>query len=229
MDLAPYVAFAVGWSKRACERRPTVNDVAIGGPDSLLVIALAAVLATSGCGGGNAPAMTADSPQKATTSAASKSQAAPSKAKADESASSPSATAESAQPPEPDPQPRRTRDISFDDLKFDINKGDAFQRSMLTAKIETLDGKPVRIRGFILPSFLQTGLTQFVLVRDNMSCCFGPGAALYDCIIVEMKPGKSTDYSLYPVAVEGIFSVQEMLDPDGKTVAVFHLDGESVR
>lgn len=125
--------------------------------------------------------------------------------------------------------PERTRDISFDDLKFDINKGDRFERSMLSDKIEALDGKPVRIRGYILPSFQQTGLTQFVLVRDNLSCCFGPGAAIYDCVIVEMKPGKSTDYSLYPVAVEGSFSIREMLDPEGKAVAIYHLDGEQVR
>lgn len=148
---------------------------------------------------------------------------------------SPSAADESPAPAEESPsakpgaQPERTRDISFDDLKFDIEKGQTFKRSMLTPKVEALDGKPIRIRGYILPTFLQTGLTQFVLVRDNMSCCFGPGAALYDCVIVEMKPGKSTDFSLYPVAVEGTFAVKEMLDPDGKTVAVFHLDGDSVR
>lgn len=123
----------------------------------------------------------------------------------------------------------RIRDISFDDLKFDINKGDSFQRSLLTGKIEALDGKQVRIRGYILPSFQQTGLTQFVLVRDNLSCCFGPGAAIYDCVIVEMKPGRATDYSLYPVAVDGAFTIREMLDPDGKAVAIYHLDGEQVR
>jgi hypothetical protein len=132
--------------------------------------------------------------------------------------------------PAPEPaQAERTRDISFDDVKFDIEKGEEFKRSSLTDKIEALDGKPIRIRGYILPSFQQSGLTQFVLVRDNLSCCFGPGAAIYDCVIVEMKPGKSTDYSLYPVAVEGTFAIREMLDPDGKTVAIYHLDGESVR
>lgn len=125
--------------------------------------------------------------------------------------------------------PERTRDITFDDLKFDINKGDPFERSLLTDKIEALNGKPVCIRGFILPSFQQTGLTQFVLVRDNLSCCFGPGAAIYDCAIVEMKPGRSTDFSIYPVAVTGTFTIREMLDPDGKTVAIYHLDGEQVR
>lgn len=134
-----------------------------------------------------------------------------------------------AEPPGTSATPERLRDISFDDLKFDISKGDPFQRSLLTDKIEALNGKPVRIRGYILPSFQQTGLTQFVLVRDNLSCCFGPGAAIYDCVIVEMKPGHSTDYSLYPVAVDGTFTIHEMLDPEGKAVAIYHLDGEQVR
>jgi hypothetical protein len=44
-----------------------------------------------------------------------------------------------------------------------------------------------------------------------------------------MKPSRSTDYSLYPVAVDGTFTIHEMLDPDGNTVAIYHLDGEQVR
>ena len=134
--------------------------------------------------------------------------------------------------PASESRPTAIADITFDDIKFDIQPDEPFERSMLTEKIEKLSGRRIRIRGFILPSFQQTGLTQFVLVRDNLSCCFGPGAALYDCIVVEMEPGKSTDYSLYPVAVEGTFSIKEFKDlgdPDGKTLAIYHLDGESVR
>ncbi|HJT32155.1 MAG TPA: DUF3299 domain-containing protein [Pirellulales bacterium] len=125
--------------------------------------------------------------------------------------------------------PQRTADISFDDIKFEMLKGEPFQRSMITSKIEALDGRPVRIRGFILPSFQQAGLTQFVLVRDNLSCCFGPGAALYDCIVVDMQPGKSTDYNIAPVTVEGTFAIRELLDSDGKALAIYHLDGDTVR
>jgi hypothetical protein len=134
--------------------------------------------------------------------------------------------------PAAETRPSAIADITFDDIKFDIEPDAPFERSMLTEKIEKLGGRRIRIRGFILPSFQQTGLTQFVLVRDNLSCCFGPGAALYDCIVVEMEPGKSTDYSLYPVAVEGTFSIKEFKDPgdpEGKTLAIYHLDGESVR
>ena len=126
-------------------------------------------------------------------------------------------------------KPAAPVDITFDDIKFDIKPDAPFKRSMLTKKIEDLAGKPVRIRGYILPSFQQTGLTQFVLVRDNQACCFGPGAALYDCIVVEMKPGKSTDFNLYPVAVEGTFTINELQDPDGKALAIYHLDGDDVR
>lgn len=120
-------------------------------------------------------------------------------------------------------------DITFDDIKFDLDKKAEFKRSMLTPKIEALDGRQVLIRGYILPSFQQTGLTQFVLVRDNMQCCFGPGAALYDCIVVEMKPGVSTNFTVRPVAVQGTFAIREFLDPDGKPLAIYHMDGESVQ
>src|SRR5688572_20674696 len=75
--------------------------------------------------------------------------------------------------------PAKIRDLTFDDLKFEMKKEDPFVRSLLTPKIEQLSGAKIRIRGFILPTFQQKGITRFILVRDNMECCFGPGAALY--------------------------------------------------
>ena len=121
------------------------------------------------------------------------------------------------------------REITFDTIKFDIDKGEPFERKMLTAGIEKLDGQRVRIRGYMLPSFQQSGIKQFVLVRDNMECCFGPGAALYDCIIVEMQGEKSCDFSVRPIAVEGAFTVREFKGPDDTHLAIYHLAGERVR
>ncbi len=122
-----------------------------------------------------------------------------------------------------------TQNISFDDITFKMEKDDSFKRSMLTKKIVALADKSVRIRGFILPSFKQDGLTEFVLVRDNMECCFGPGAALYDCIMVRMQPGESTSFSVRPVMVEGQFSIEEWRDFDGVVRAIYHLQGLSVK
>ena len=124
---------------------------------------------------------------------------------------------------------QRAEDISFDDIKFDMEKGGDFQRSMLTDRIEGLVGKRIRIRGYILPSFKQKGIKQFVLVRDNMECCFGPGAALFDAIIVRMAPGKTTSFSVRPVAVEGTFDVQEVRGPNGKHLAIYAMTADEVK
>jgi len=122
----------------------------------------------------------------------------------------------------------RTFNYTFDDLKFDIEKDAPFERSMLPKKIEDYAGKRVSIRGFILPTSFQTGLTNFVLVRDNMECCFGPGAALYDCIVVEMAKGKTTDFTIRPVAVEGQFSIDEFIGPGRRHLAIYKLVADKV-
>ena len=119
-------------------------------------------------------------------------------------------------------------ETSFDDIKFELEKTEKFRRSMLTPRIEQLLGRRIRIRGFIFPTLKKRGLTQFVLVRDNLECCFGPGAALYDCILVHMQPGKTAEYSIRPVAVEGTFRFEEFVDYDGTIRAIYHLDGEAV-
>jgi hypothetical protein len=123
----------------------------------------------------------------------------------------------------------KAADLTFDDIKFDIKKDARFKRSMLPEKIEKLSGKHVRIRGYILPGFVEKGIKQFVLVRDNMECCFGPGAALYDCILVEMEPGKSTSFTVRPVTVEGEFQVREFQGPDGKHLAIYRMVGREVK
>ena len=121
------------------------------------------------------------------------------------------------------------REISFNDIKLDMEKGAPFTRDLLPDRVTALDGTRIRVRGYILPSFQQSGLTQFVLVRDNMECCFGPGAALHDCIVVRMLPGRAADFSIRPVAVAGTFRLDELKGPDGRHLAIYALDGEDVR
>jgi hypothetical protein len=121
------------------------------------------------------------------------------------------------------------REITFDDIKLEMQKGDPFVRDLLPTGVAALAGAPIRIRGYILPSFQQTGLTQFVLVRDNQECCFGPGAALHDCIVVRMRPGKTADFSIRPVAVAGTFRIDELRAPDGTHLAIYALDGDEVK
>lgn len=123
----------------------------------------------------------------------------------------------------------RDYDKTFDDLRFDIEVGEPFKRKMLPGPIEAMDGQPIRIRGFILPTPQKRGIKQFVLVRDNQECCFGPGAALFDCILVEMNEGQTAEYTIRPVAVTGTFGIQEFVGPDGKHLAIYRIAGETVK
>ena len=121
------------------------------------------------------------------------------------------------------------REISFDDIVFEMEEDTPFSQKLLPERVTSFVGQQIRIRGYILPSFQQTGLTQFVLVRDNMECCFGPGAALYDCVVVKMLPSRTAEFSIRPVAVTGTFGIKELKGPDGNHLAVYSLMGESVR
>lgn len=126
---------------------------------------------------------------------------------------------------------KKVNEITFDDIKFDIEKDGKFKRSMLTKSIENLNDKKVRLRGWLLPSsvYMQKNIRYFVLVRDNMECCFGTGAALYDCVIIEMVKGKSVDFTTRPIAIEGEFSVKEYEYPDGGHYAIYRIKGVSVK
>ncbi|QDT71936.1 DUF3299 domain-containing protein [Lacipirellula limnantheis] len=142
------------------------------------------------------------------------------------SASEPSRTVEVKLP---DPDSSGYIETTFDDLKFEMTKTELFDRAMLTPKVNALMDKKIRIRGYIFPTLRKTGLNRIVLVRDNMECCFGPGAALFDCVLVTMAPGKTAEYSIRPVAVEGTIRLEELQGgPDGRPLAIYQMVGDKV-
>jgi hypothetical protein len=127
------------------------------------------------------------------------------------------------------------RNISFDTIKFPMEKQELFKPSMITPQIKAIDGRRVKIRGFMLPSFINEGLKYFVLVRDNQECCFGPGAALFDAIHVDLADGVTTEYSYPPIAVEGVFHIDPVENPryregplENSHIYVFRLDDARV-
>jgi len=129
----------------------------------------------------------------------------------------------------PAPKPQGIRTVTFDAVKLDMKKGEPFDPKYLTAGVKQLDGARIRVRGYIFPPPQQTGLARFVLVRDNQQCCFGPGAALFDSMIVDMPKGETIDYTLAPIMVEGTFSIKPIRFPDGKYVAIYHLAAEKAQ
>lgn len=122
------------------------------------------------------------------------------------------------------PWAEQIKEITFDDLKLkiDLKKRADYDSSLQTEKVKQLEGKPVRIRGFLFPSFKQSGITQFVLVYDDCP-------PVDNCVIVEMVPPNTIDFVVHAIDVEGIFSIRELKGPDGNVLAIYHMDGKKVR
>ncbi len=90
--------------------------------------------------------------------------------------------------------------------------------------LKDLDGKRVRLRGFMYPTFVATGITRFGLARDNGICCFVKQPKIYDMFDVSMADGESTDYiENKPFDVEGIFRIVPDVE-DGELYELYRIE-----
>lgn len=119
--------------------------------------------------------------------------------------------------------------ISFDDLKFEMKKSERFKRAMLTDSVMDLVGKRLQIKGFIHPNSKKRGMQKFIFVRDDKECCFGPTAALFDCVLVTLDEGAKAKYSTKPVTVEGQLYLKEFTGPDKRVWAVYRMKNSVIK
>ena len=112
---------------------------------------------------------------------------------------------------------------------FDMKPTDIFDPKMINDAVRALFGKKIKLRGYIHPAsaMVEKGLTQFIFVRDDQACCFGPGALLYDNVVVKMKPGKTANFSIRPIAVEGTLSFHETGKFGNQPLSIFQIDADS--
>lgn len=90
--------------------------------------------------------------------------------------------------------------------------------------LRSLNGRRIRIRGFMYPQFESTGIERFVLARDNQICCFGRDPKVYDLIEVSMAPGRTTDFILgRPFDVVGVFHIDLYVE-EGKPLGLYRID-----
>lgn len=79
--------------------------------------------------------------------------------------------------------------------------------------LAALNGKQIRIRGWMYPTFVSEGLTSFTLARDNGICCFQKMPKIYDVIYVKLEEGQSSNYiDQRPFDVEGTFRIDNESD-----------------
>ncbi len=95
---------------------------------------------------------------------------------------------------------------------------------LMPSWMKELDGKRIRIRGFMYPPHAETGLEHFVLARDNQICCFGRDPKIYDVFGVKLREGVTTDYiQSRPFDVVGVFHiVPDAID--GDLIRLYEID-----
>lgn len=116
--------------------------------------------------------------------------------------------------------------ISFDDfdllkvMNLDPVPPDAVGK--LPKWLKALDGKRVRVRGFMYPPFQDTGIRGFVLARDNQICCFGRTPKEYDLVDTFLRKDVTTNYiQNRPFDVVGIFRIKSEIE---KFTAMYELE-----
>ncbi|HEY3962984.1 MAG TPA: hypothetical protein VGM05_00380 [Planctomycetaceae bacterium] len=129
--------------------------------------------------------------------------------------------------------PNEALRIGFDDLdlmkliNMDPVTSDCVEK--MPEWLRDLNGKQVRIRGYMKPSGLAEGIPEFVFVRSTDLCCFGPKGKVYHLIAVRLKPGTTTDYiELKPFDVAGKFRIEKIELDDGLIFLLYHIDDATI-
>lgn len=92
--------------------------------------------------------------------------------------------------------------------------------------VQVLDGRRIVIDGFVMPLRTQgRGVTQFLLARDQLSCCFGPSPQMNHWIQVTLPRGQFRPLIFKPATVTGTLRVGE-LKQSGSIQSIYRLEGE---
>ncbi|MDB6126775.1 MAG: hypothetical protein JWM35_671 [Verrucomicrobia bacterium] len=94
--------------------------------------------------------------------------------------------------------------------------------------VQALDGRKVRITGYMLPVRMENGLVKdFLLLRNQMMCCFGRQPEPNEWVVVRMK-GKGVQSQMdTPMAFYGTLHVGEMFE-NQVFEGLYELDGEKI-
>lgn len=95
----------------------------------------------------------------------------------------------------------------------------------IPAAVKAWNGHKAIVTGFMLPTKLQDGLvTEFLLVKDQMLCCYGAMPNMNEWVVVKMKKGVRPLMDV-PVSFYGELKVGAMFE-NGYMTGIYLLDGE---
>jgi hypothetical protein len=97
----------------------------------------------------------------------------------------------------------------FAEVNFDFLSGFDYEKEQIPDQIQTLDGKNISVTGFMLPVDFEEGkVTSFILLNNQMGCCFGIMPRVNEFIYVKMQGNTNTKFMTdVPIKVFGKFKV----------------------
>jgi hypothetical protein len=102
----------------------------------------------------------------------------------------------------------------------------AKENEQIPAKIRGLDAKKIAVTGFMLPVKMDGGLvTEFLLVKDPMLCCYGVMPRINEWVVVKMNGKGVASLMDTPVTFEGTLKVGAVYE-NGYLTGIFQLAGD---
>ena len=125
----------------------------------------------------------------------------------------------------------RFRHLSLDDLDDEAYESvmDDLMRGekCFPEGVAALDGERVEIVGYMIPEEWQRReVTEFMLVRDLLACCFGGAPQPDEWIHVSMEEGRGSPYFPFvAVSVTGTLRIEGIDDGAGYAAGCFRIEG----
>lgn len=102
----------------------------------------------------------------------------------------------------------------------------AAAEAQIPEKVKELDEKKVAVTGFMLPVKMDGGLvTEFLLVKDPMLCCYGVMPRVNEWVVVKMVGKGVAPLMDVPITFEGRLKVGQLYE-GGYLTGVYLLKGE---
>jgi hypothetical protein len=112
-----------------------------------------------------------------------------------------------------------------DDAVVDAKKPQPSGEEQIPADIWALNGRNVVITGFMLPTKLENGkATEFLLMANQMACCFGTVPDKNDWVIVRMPRGTEVNQDV-PISFYGKLRVGAVFE-NGYLTGIYQMDAE---
>ena len=114
---------------------------------------------------------------------------------------------------------------------FDFGKKVDGNKSKIPDNIKSLNGKNVCIRGYFYPTDLTTGgnVTDFLLLRNQIYCCFGDAVRINEWISAVMSNGKpfKASFTARPVTLYGTLEVSKKYD-EASSVNLYRMKADKL-